>query len=80
MVLKCEPGKVGAGLPAGTDLEVADGGRRVSPDVDEEDCLGEILFGKRPVGDLDNLVRDWRSNGGDTIRSEYEQALQQAQG
>jgi putative aldouronate transport system substrate-binding protein len=44
------------------------------------DSLSEILFGKRPVGDLDNLVRDWRSNGGDTIRSEYEQALQQAQG
>jgi hypothetical protein len=27
---------------------------------------------------LDDLVKDWRSNGGDKIRAEYEQALQAA--
>jgi hypothetical protein len=32
------------------------------------------------VSDLDGLVKDWRSNGGDTIRSEYEQALQASKG
>ena len=42
------------------------------------DSLADILFGKRPVSDLDSLVRDWRTNGGDTIRSEYEQAFQAA--
>jgi putative aldouronate transport system substrate-binding protein len=42
------------------------------------DSLAEIVFGKRPVSDLDNLVKDWRSNGGDKTRAEYEQALQTA--
>lgn len=44
------------------------------------DSLNDILYGKRPVGDLTSLVQDWRTNGGETIRSEYEQAFQQAQG
>ena len=40
------------------------------------DRLNEILFGKQPVSALDDLVKDWRANGGDTIRGEYEQAFQ----
>jgi putative aldouronate transport system substrate-binding protein len=40
------------------------------------DRLLEILFGKQPVSVLDDLVKDWRTNGGDTIRTEYEQAFQ----
>src|SRR5712691_3899759 len=40
------------------------------------DRLLEILFGKQPVSALDDLVKDWRTNGGNTIRSEYEQAFQ----
>ena len=40
------------------------------------DSLAEILFGKRPVTVLDDLVKDWRTNGGDRIRAEYEQAMQ----
>jgi len=40
------------------------------------DRLLEILFGKQPVSALDGLVNDWRTNGGNTIRSEYEQAFQ----
>jgi putative aldouronate transport system substrate-binding protein len=40
------------------------------------DSLAEILFGKRPVSVLDQLVTDWRTNGGDKIRTEYEQAFQ----
>jgi putative aldouronate transport system substrate-binding protein len=42
------------------------------------DSLADLLFGKRPVSDLDSLVKDWRANGGDTIRSEYEQVFQAA--
>ncbi len=44
------------------------------------DSLNDILYGKRPVSDLDGLVKDWRANGGDTIRGEYEQALQASKG
>lgn len=42
------------------------------------DRLNEILFGKQPLSAYDDLVKDWRSNGGDTIRAEYEQAFQAA--
>ncbi|HEX8969432.1 MAG TPA: extracellular solute-binding protein [Chloroflexota bacterium] len=44
------------------------------------DGLAEILFGKRPVSGLDDLVKDWRSNGGDRTRAEYEQAFQASKG
>jgi putative aldouronate transport system substrate-binding protein len=40
------------------------------------DKLNDILFGRQPVSALGDLVKDWRANGGDTIRSEYEQAFQ----
>jgi putative aldouronate transport system substrate-binding protein len=40
------------------------------------DRLNEILFGKQPVSAYDDLVKDWRANGGDTIRGEYEKAFQ----
>jgi putative aldouronate transport system substrate-binding protein len=40
------------------------------------DQLNEIVFGKRPVSALDDLVKEWRTNGGDKIRAEYEQALE----
>lgn len=35
-----------------------------------------ILMGRAPMSDYDQLVADWRSQGGDQIRAEYEQALQ----
>ena len=40
------------------------------------DGVNQILFGRAPVDSLDQLVKDWRSNGGDTIRGELEAAFQ----
>ncbi|MBV9579070.1 MAG: extracellular solute-binding protein [Chloroflexi bacterium] len=42
-----------------------------------QDGLTDIVAGRRPFSDYDQLVGDWRSAGGDQIRAEYEQALQQ---
>jgi putative aldouronate transport system substrate-binding protein len=42
------------------------------------DGLSDIIFGRREVSALDQLVADWRAQGGDTIRSEFEAALQSA--
>ena len=39
------------------------------------DGLSEILQGRRPVNDLDQLISEWQSNGGDDIRKEYLQAM-----
>ena len=39
------------------------------------DGLAEIIRGTRPVADLNTLIGDWRSSGGDKIRDEFQQAL-----
>ncbi len=42
------------------------------------DGVNSIMFGREPVSSYDALVKDWRTNGGDQIRTEYEKALQAA--
>src|SRR4029077_1449248 len=42
------------------------------------DGLNNIIFGRDDVGSFDQLVNDWRAQGGDTIRAEFESALQKA--
>jgi putative aldouronate transport system substrate-binding protein len=41
------------------------------------DGLNNIIFGRESVSKLDTVVNQWRANGGDQIRSELEQVLQQ---
>jgi putative aldouronate transport system substrate-binding protein len=41
------------------------------------DGLYNIMFGRDGSDSLDGLVKQWRANGGDAIRSELEQALQE---
>jgi putative aldouronate transport system substrate-binding protein len=43
------------------------------------DGVNQILFGRSPVDSLDQLVSDWRANGGDQIRSELEQEFAKQQ-
>ena len=42
--------------------------------------LDEIIRGMRDVSQLDRLVQDWRNNGGNQIRTEFQQALSAARG
>jgi putative aldouronate transport system substrate-binding protein len=35
------------------------------------DGLVDVVIGRRPMSDYDQLVKDWQANGGDTIRKEY---------
>ncbi len=35
------------------------------------DGLADIVVGRRPLSDFDQLVKDWQANGGETIRQEY---------
>jgi putative aldouronate transport system substrate-binding protein len=37
------------------------------------DGLGEIVTGRNPLTNLDQLLSDWRAGGGDQLRREYEQ-------
>ena len=43
--------------------------------VDPDAVLVEALKARTPAA-FDDLVKQWRTNGGDTIRAEYEQAFQ----
>jgi putative aldouronate transport system substrate-binding protein len=38
------------------------------------DALVDLVVGRRPLTDFDALVNDWRSNGGDQMRIEFQQA------
>jgi putative aldouronate transport system substrate-binding protein len=38
------------------------------------DALVDLVAGRRPLSDFDSLVSDWRSNGGDQMRTEFQQA------
>jgi hypothetical protein len=33
------------------------------------------VAGRRPLTDLTSLLQEWRSNGGDEVRKEYEEAM-----
>jgi putative aldouronate transport system substrate-binding protein len=44
------------------------------------DGVNEVLFGRAPVSSLDNVVKTWRTNGGDQIRSEFEDAFVKSKG
>ncbi|MBV8083277.1 MAG: extracellular solute-binding protein [Chloroflexi bacterium] len=39
------------------------------------DGLTEILAGRQPLATFDQLVKDWQNNGGNTIRTEFQQAI-----
>jgi putative aldouronate transport system substrate-binding protein len=42
------------------------------------DTIVGIAYGREKISALDQAVKDWRSNGGDQIRAEYEATLQAA--
>ncbi len=39
------------------------------------DNLGAVILGRRPLSDYDQIVSDWRNNGGDQMRKEFKSAL-----
>src|SRR5205823_6269809 len=55
-----------------------DGSKGITLKTTFVDRMNEILFGKQPVSAYDDILKDWRTNGGDTIRAEYEKAFQAA--
>jgi putative aldouronate transport system substrate-binding protein len=44
------------------------------------DAQSDIFQGRKSLSDWDDVVKTWRKNGGDTIRSEYEKAYAAANG
>ncbi|MBV9171027.1 MAG: extracellular solute-binding protein [Chloroflexi bacterium] len=50
-------------------------GQQVLLDQAIGDGIADIVVGRAQLGDLDGLISDWRKNGGDKARAEYQQAL-----
>jgi putative aldouronate transport system substrate-binding protein len=42
--------------------------------------IGEVVLGRAPASSIDQLIRDWKSQGGDQMRTEFEQAIAAATG
>jgi putative aldouronate transport system substrate-binding protein len=42
------------------------------------DGVSDIVVGRSPLSDLDGLIRDWRNNGGEKARGEYQDAIASA--
>lgn len=43
------------------------------------DGIGDIMAGRRPLSDYDQLVSQWRSAGGNRMRTEYQKAYEEGQ-
>ena len=39
------------------------------------DGITDVLAGRRPLGDFDQIVKDWQNNGGNQMRTELQQAI-----
>jgi putative aldouronate transport system substrate-binding protein len=37
--------------------------------------VADIIQGRRPIGDIDSLVSEWRQKVGDKMRGEFQDAL-----
>jgi putative aldouronate transport system substrate-binding protein len=44
------------------------------------DGIGEMVTGRSPMSNLDQLLKDWRSAGGDRIRGEFEKSYAETRG
>jgi putative aldouronate transport system substrate-binding protein len=39
------------------------------------DSITDLLAGRRPMSDFDQVVKDWQANGGNAIRTELQQTI-----
>jgi putative aldouronate transport system substrate-binding protein len=49
--------------------------RGASLDQAFNDGVTDVVTGRRPMSDFDQIVKDWVQNGGDQIRQEYQQSM-----
>jgi putative aldouronate transport system substrate-binding protein len=42
------------------------------------DGIGEMVTGRSPLSNLDQLLKDWRTAGGDRLRGEFERSYAEA--
>lgn len=71
-----------AEIPTGVDnptnglFSNAYASKNATIDKNFNDGINQIIQGRQPISNLDNLLSNWKSGGGDQIRKEYEEQLQ----
>jgi putative aldouronate transport system substrate-binding protein len=53
----------------------ANGSKGVTIQRTMVDGITDIVAGRRPIADYDQMVKDWQSGGGDQIRKEFMDAI-----
>lgn len=68
----------GSRNPVATTYSESNSTKRVTILKAFTDSVNDIIQGRRPFSQLKSVVDQWRTSGGDKIRSEYEKQLQSA--
>jgi putative aldouronate transport system substrate-binding protein len=42
--------------------------------------IGDVVLGRQPVSSVDDVIKQWKSQGGDQMRTEFEQAIADVRG
>lgn len=60
----------------------SDAATKAQPQLEElyESYIHQIIVGNRPMSDLESYLEQWRSRGGDDMRTEFEEALKAREG
>jgi len=40
-----------------------------------DDDIVDLVVGRRPFSDYEQIVKDWQANGGEQIRAEYQESI-----
>jgi putative aldouronate transport system substrate-binding protein len=66
--------------PTGALYSAVAGAKTPSLNQRMSDGMTAIISGRQPLSDWEQMVKDWRSGGGDEVRGDYEKALAAAKG
>lgn len=52
---------------------------RLGPSLSQHisDVRNDVVFGRRPIEDLDTAIEEWRTRGGDEVRADFERLIQE---
>jgi len=72
--------QVGISDPTGTLYSSVSGAKTPSLNQKMVDGMTAMITDRQPLSDWDQLVKDWRSGGGDEVRADYEKAYAAVKG
>ena len=49
--------------------------KRLHADAEANEGVVDIVVGRRPLSDFDQVIKDWQDNGGELVRKEYAESI-----